>query len=258
MTIRIAEGDEVFTFINTFHCAPANQAAIVASLRTFTTDVTSAMPGYVGVAVHASTDGTRVVNYVQWRSGAAMQAMREDPRARSLTWRRSRRLPNGSNQPCSLSRSWIASGERIGCRDRHRSSPLIPRAHARTTGRRRRFHPFDMTMMSPATPVGKTLTPSSSASSSMAATPRSAPTCASGSRRATSVSSVSGRAMRKPMICTGCWCLGTCISTTPPDFSFRSAITSRPGVGRRPQRMSTDWTSRKRSSTCRDRSALDA
>ena len=83
MTIRIVEGDEVFTFINTFHCAPANQAAIVASLRTFTADVTSAMPGYVGIAVHASTDGTRVVNYVQWRSGAAMQAMREDPRARA-------------------------------------------------------------------------------------------------------------------------------------------------------------------------------
>lgn len=83
MIIRIAEGAEVFTFINTFHCAPANQAAIVASLQTFTTEVTKAMPGYVGVAVHASADGTRVVNYVQWRDGAAMQAMREDPRARA-------------------------------------------------------------------------------------------------------------------------------------------------------------------------------
>ena len=81
MMVKIVEGADVFTLINTFHCNPANQSAIVASLRAFTDQVTSSMPGYVGVAVHASSDGTRVVNYVQWRDGAAMQAMRRDPRA---------------------------------------------------------------------------------------------------------------------------------------------------------------------------------
>ncbi len=61
MIIRIAEGAEVFTFINPFHCAPANQAAIVASLQTFTTEVTKAMPGSVGVAVRTTTGSPPIV-----------------------------------------------------------------------------------------------------------------------------------------------------------------------------------------------------
>ena len=71
---------EVFTFINTFHTSSERQAAIVESLRRFTGDVTAALPGFVSVAVHASVDGARVVNYVQWRSAADMNAMRGDPR----------------------------------------------------------------------------------------------------------------------------------------------------------------------------------
>ena len=71
---------QVFTFINTFHTSHERQGAIVASLSRFTDDVTAALPGFIAVAVHASVDGARVVNYVQWRSAADMDAMRSDPR----------------------------------------------------------------------------------------------------------------------------------------------------------------------------------
>jgi hypothetical protein len=41
------------------------------------------MPGFVGAAVHASLDGTRVVNYVQWKSCADLKRMLATPAARS-------------------------------------------------------------------------------------------------------------------------------------------------------------------------------
>ncbi len=36
-------------------------------------------PGFVSANIHASLDGTRVVNYAQWRSREDFQAMLDDP-----------------------------------------------------------------------------------------------------------------------------------------------------------------------------------
>ena len=70
---------DVFTFINTFHTSSDRQAAIIASLKRFTEEVTIHLAGFVAVAIHASEDGQRVVNYVQWRSATDMTAMRSSP-----------------------------------------------------------------------------------------------------------------------------------------------------------------------------------
>ena len=37
-------------------------------------------PGYLGGALHLSADGTRLVQYLQWRSEAEYVACRDDPR----------------------------------------------------------------------------------------------------------------------------------------------------------------------------------
>lgn len=38
-------------------------------------------PGFVSANIHASTDGTRVVNYAQWATAADFQTMLQDPTA---------------------------------------------------------------------------------------------------------------------------------------------------------------------------------
>ena len=83
MIAHIDDSVEVFTLINTFHTSPDRQAAIVDSLRRFTVDVARALPGFVATSVHVSLDGARVVNYVQWRSRADLQAMLALPEAQA-------------------------------------------------------------------------------------------------------------------------------------------------------------------------------
>lgn len=83
MTAQIDDSVEIFTLINTFHTPRDRQAAVVESLRSFTEDFARSMPGFIGASVHVSLDGTRVVNYVQWRSGAVLQAMLATPEAKA-------------------------------------------------------------------------------------------------------------------------------------------------------------------------------
>ncbi len=83
MIAQIDDSAEIFTLINTFHTSRDRQAAIVDSLRRFTEDVARSLPGFVAASVHASLDGARVVNYVQWRSAADLQAMLATPEAKA-------------------------------------------------------------------------------------------------------------------------------------------------------------------------------
>lgn len=73
----------VFTLINTFHAAPGRQAAIVASLRRFTEATARGLPGFFGASVHASLDGRRVLNYVQWARREDLDAMLATPEAQA-------------------------------------------------------------------------------------------------------------------------------------------------------------------------------
>lgn len=83
MPARIDEAADVFTLINTFHTSPERQAAIVACLRRFTLETARRLPGFVGASVHASLDGRRVINYVQWARQQDLVAMlaRDDAQA---------------------------------------------------------------------------------------------------------------------------------------------------------------------------------
>lgn len=61
MFARIDPAAAVFTLVSTFHTSPDRQAAIVESLTRFTMTARD-LPGFVGTSVHASFDGTCVVN----------------------------------------------------------------------------------------------------------------------------------------------------------------------------------------------------
>jgi quinol monooxygenase YgiN len=71
----------VATLINVFTVRADRQQELVDLLTRATEEVMQHLPGFVAANIHASTDGTRVVNYAQWQSAAAFQAMLDDPAA---------------------------------------------------------------------------------------------------------------------------------------------------------------------------------
>jgi quinol monooxygenase YgiN len=75
MRAIIDDTAETFTLINTFTVARHNQNAVIDSLRDFTQQHARFQAGFIGASVHASLDGNRVVNYVQWESKADLNAM---------------------------------------------------------------------------------------------------------------------------------------------------------------------------------------
>ena len=75
MRAIIDDATELFTLINTFTVTPQRQDAVVKSLRDFTEQHARFFSGFIGASVHASLDGYRVVNYVQWESHDDLGAM---------------------------------------------------------------------------------------------------------------------------------------------------------------------------------------
>lgn len=66
--ITIAQTSDLVTLINVFSCAPENQQRLVDSWIRATEERLGALPGIVSATLHRSKDGTRVVNYAQWKS----------------------------------------------------------------------------------------------------------------------------------------------------------------------------------------------
>lgn len=81
-TTTISTEAPVATLINVFTVAADRQRELVDVLVAATEDVMQNIPGFVAANIHASTDGTRVVNYAQWESADAFQAMLQNPDAR--------------------------------------------------------------------------------------------------------------------------------------------------------------------------------
>jgi heme-degrading monooxygenase HmoA len=71
----------VTTLINVFTVDPADQQRLVELWQQATDDVMCHLPGFVSANVHRSLDGTKVVNYAQWESQEAFQAMLQSPKA---------------------------------------------------------------------------------------------------------------------------------------------------------------------------------
>jgi len=75
MKTTIERGAPVVTLINVFTVDPTKQEALVRVLDEATEKVIKDMPGFVSANIHRSLDGHHVVNYAQWESREAMDAM---------------------------------------------------------------------------------------------------------------------------------------------------------------------------------------
>lgn len=79
MSVIISTDRTPVTVISAFTVEPGRQDELVALLRTNADTWLRQLPGFLAAAIHVSSDGTRVLNYAQWESEAAIQAMRTDP-----------------------------------------------------------------------------------------------------------------------------------------------------------------------------------
>jgi antibiotic biosynthesis monooxygenase (ABM) superfamily enzyme len=82
-TTTITTGTSIATLINVFVVQPDRQRVLVELLVRATKDVIQHQPGFVAANIHASEDGTRVVNYAQWESPEAFRAMLASPECQS-------------------------------------------------------------------------------------------------------------------------------------------------------------------------------
>ncbi len=78
----IRQHSEYATLINVFTVEPEHAGELVALLVSSTEEVMQHQPGFRSANIHLSTDRTRVVNYAQWDSAEAFQAMLSDATAR--------------------------------------------------------------------------------------------------------------------------------------------------------------------------------
>lgn len=70
------------TLINVFTVDPDNAEELAALLTSATEKVMQSQPGFRSANIHLSTDRSRVVNYAQWDSPEAYQAMLSNDTAR--------------------------------------------------------------------------------------------------------------------------------------------------------------------------------
>lgn len=82
-TTTIATNTTLATLINVFTVHPDRQRQLVDLLTAATDEVMRHQPGFVAANIHASTDGTKVVNYAQWESEEAFHAMLANPNAQA-------------------------------------------------------------------------------------------------------------------------------------------------------------------------------
>jgi quinol monooxygenase YgiN len=80
----IVEDANHATFINTFRCEPADQDEVVQINVDIVDQVASTFPGFISASVHRSTDGTCVINYLQWESAEHLAAMQRSPEFQAI------------------------------------------------------------------------------------------------------------------------------------------------------------------------------
>src|SRR6201995_4494072 len=81
MTVITEQADHA-TLINVFTVEPERARQLTDLLTAATEDVMQHIDGFISANIHISTDGTKVVNYAQWRNPEAMRAMQQNPVAR--------------------------------------------------------------------------------------------------------------------------------------------------------------------------------
>lgn len=78
----IRPGREVLTLVNVFTVKPEDQQKLVTLLVEATERTMKHLPGFVSASIHKGLDGTKVVNYAQWRSKEDFASLRRNPEAR--------------------------------------------------------------------------------------------------------------------------------------------------------------------------------
>lgn len=81
-TTTITTGSPVATLVNVFTVRPEHQHELAEILTKATEEVMQYVPGFVAANIHTSDDGVRVINYAQWESAEAYQAMFANPAAK--------------------------------------------------------------------------------------------------------------------------------------------------------------------------------
>jgi quinol monooxygenase YgiN len=78
----IRAGAETVTLINVFSVAPDRQQELANVLIDASEHTMRHLPGFISANIHTSCDGRHVVNYAQWHSRDAFEAMLRNPDAR--------------------------------------------------------------------------------------------------------------------------------------------------------------------------------
>lgn len=79
----ISRNQKVATLIDVFTVAPERQQALIELLARAVEEVMRGLPGFISASIHGSLDGTRVVDYIQFESIEAFEAMVANPRMQS-------------------------------------------------------------------------------------------------------------------------------------------------------------------------------
>lgn len=66
--ITITQDEDVVTLINVFSREPQNQRHLIDAWGRATQQTLGKLPGIISATLHRSKDGTRAVNYAQWKS----------------------------------------------------------------------------------------------------------------------------------------------------------------------------------------------
>jgi quinol monooxygenase YgiN len=77
----IEKDKNVMTLVNVFTVKPEKQAELADLLVRATEETMKDLPGFVSASIHRSLDGTKVINYAQWRSKADFEALKANPKA---------------------------------------------------------------------------------------------------------------------------------------------------------------------------------
>jgi len=77
----ITTDQELVTLVNVFTVSPERQQQLAELLAEATRTVMNQLPGFISANIHCSLDGSKVVNYAQWRRVEDFQAMLGNARA---------------------------------------------------------------------------------------------------------------------------------------------------------------------------------
>jgi heme-degrading monooxygenase HmoA len=78
---EIRKDDGIVTQITTVKVEPAHQAEVL-QLMTERARFMARQPGFISVSLHRSSDGSHIVNYVQWTSREKLTAAHHNPEFR--------------------------------------------------------------------------------------------------------------------------------------------------------------------------------